>query len=120
MTIKYLIDENMPPVYKQQLLAQQPNLIVRIVGDSDVPPKGTKDPEILQWCEQNGYIFVTNNRASMPVHLREHLAEGRHIQGILVLRPRTNIGQVIEELIAIAGASFEDEYKDRIDYIPLE
>lgn len=119
MTIKYLIDENMSPLYKEQLQIQQPDLIVYAVGDSDVPPKSTKDPEILCWCEENGYILVTNNRTSMPVHLVDHLAEGRHVPGILVLRPNTSIGLIIEDLIAIAGASFEDEYQDQITYIPL-
>jgi hypothetical protein len=29
------------------------------------------------------------------------------------------MGQVIDELIEIAGASFENEYQDRIEFIPL-
>ncbi|HAX79621.1 MAG TPA: hypothetical protein DCY88_28265 [Cyanobacteria bacterium UBA11372] len=120
MTIyKYLIDENMLPLYQEQLLAKQPDLIVRAVGDPEVPPKGTKDPEILCWYEENGYILVTNNRRSMPMHLLDHLAEGRHILGILSLRKKADIGQVIEDLILIAEASFEDEYQDKITFIPL-
>ncbi|OCR00271.1 hypothetical protein BCD67_25025 [Oscillatoriales cyanobacterium USR001] len=119
MTIKYLIDENMSPVYQDQLLRRQPDLTVLMVGDCDVPQKGTKDPEILRWCEENNFILVTNNRRSMPVHLAEHLAENRHIPGILALRPNSNIGLIIEDLIAIAGAAFEDEYQDQIVYVPL-
>lgn len=119
MTIKYLLDENMSPIYQEQLLARQQDLIVCMVGDKDVPFKGTKDPQILIWCEEKGFILVTNNRTSMPVHLTEHLAVGRHVPGILVLRQNANIGRVIEDLVAIAGAAFEDEYQDQIAYIPL-
>lgn len=119
MTIKYLIDENMSPAYREQLLYHQPDLIVLMVGDPGVPAKGTLDPEILHWCEQNDFILVTNNRRSMPVHLAEHLAQGHHIQGILALRFKAKMGQVIDDLITIAGASYEDEYKDRIEFIPL-
>ncbi len=119
MVIKYLLDENLPPMYREQLLEWQPDLVVVAIGDENVPPKGTKDPEILRWIEDNGFIIVTNNRSSMPVHLAEILAEGRHVPGILVLRPSANIGLVIEDFIAIAGASFEDEYRDQIAYIPL-
>lgn len=119
MTLKYLIDENMSPLYQQQLLIQKNDLIVCVVGDKDVPAKGTKDPEILYWCEENGFILVTNNRTSMPVHLADHLAEDRHVPGILVLRPHASIGEVIDDLIIIAIAAFEDEYRDRIAYIPL-
>jgi hypothetical protein len=51
MRIKYLIDENMLPAYRTQLLAKQPDLVVLVVGDPGVPAKGTLDPEILIWCE---------------------------------------------------------------------
>ncbi|NES69142.1 MAG: hypothetical protein F6K24_29900 [Okeania sp. SIO2D1] len=117
--MKYLLDENLPPLYQQQLLEWQPDLVVVAIGDKNVPPKGKKDPEILRSIQDNGFILVTNNRSSMPVHLAELLAESGHVPGILVLRPGANIGRVIEDLIAIAGASFEDEYRDQIAYIPL-
>ena len=108
MAIKYLLDENLPPLYQEQLLEWQPDLVVMAIGDENAPPKGTKDPEILHWIQDNGFILVTNNRSSMLLHLTELLAENGHVPGILVLRPGANIGRVIEDLIAIAGASFED------------
>lgn len=55
----------------------------------------------------------------MPVHLADHLAAGRHMPGILVLRRQADIGQVIEDLILIAEAADETEYQDCISYIPL-
>lgn len=120
MTIKYLIDENLSFDYRSQLLYHQPDLIVAVIGDPNAPPRGTKDPEILDWCEKNDYILVTNNRQSMPSHLTEHLAQGRHIPGILVFRSSTiGMGQIIDTLLTIAGASFDNEYKDRIVFIPL-
>ncbi|NET46963.1 hypothetical protein [Okeania sp. SIO2B3] len=76
-------------------------------------------PRCLVEQRREDVNLVTNNRSSMPVHLAELLAESGHVPGILVLRPSANIGRVIEDLIAIAGASFEDEYRDQITYIPL-
>ncbi|UBF29032.1 DUF5615 family PIN-like protein [Kovacikia minuta CCNUW1] len=119
MAIKYLLDENLTPDYREQLSCHQSTLKICMIGDPDAPSKGAKDPDILIWCEQNGCILVTNNRRSMPVHLAHHLAEGRHIPGILVFRPKADIGRVIEDLILIAVAALEDEYQDRIVYIPL-
>jgi hypothetical protein len=55
----------------------------------------------------------------MPKHLADHLAEGRHVPGIFALRLTAKIGVVIDELITIAGASLENEYRDRIEFIPL-
>lgn len=89
-----------------------------MVGDVGVPPKGTLDPEILCWCEKHDFVLVTNNRRSMPIHLKEHLAEERPIPGIFAIRFHADIGRVIKALIEIAGASFENEYQDRIEHIP--
>ena len=35
----------------------------------------------------------------MPPHLQNHLAQGRHAPGILVLNPRMSAGETIEELM---------------------
>jgi hypothetical protein len=55
----------------------------------------------------------------LPVHLSDHIAAGRHVPGILEIRPKANIGDVLNTLEDIAGATFEGEYRDRIEYIPF-
>ncbi|RCJ41459.1 hypothetical protein A6769_00655 [Nostoc punctiforme NIES-2108] len=119
MAIRYLLDEHLSPIYRSQLVRRNPEVVVRIIGDLDVLPKGTPDPEILIWCKTNGFILVTNNRKSMLGHFADHLALGRHIPGIFTIDANQSIGKTVEELIIIAEASFEDEYQDRIEYLPL-
>lgn len=119
MTLKYLIDENVAPIYAVQLRRREPNLIVQVVGDPGTPPKGTPDPDVLLWCEEHGFVLVTNNRRSMPVHLADHIAQGHYVLGIILLNPNLSIGQNLEELIIIALGSFDDEYQDRIVHLPL-
>ena len=119
MSLKFLSDENVYPIYQTQYILRNPSLVMRAVGEKDVPPKGTKDPEILCWCEENGFILVTNNRKSMPVHLADHFAAGRHVPGILILNSKLTIGQTIDELTLIAEAAFDEEYRDQIVHLPL-
>ncbi len=119
MSIQYLLDEHISPLYRTQLVRREPELIVRIIGDPDAPPKGTLDPEILIWCEIHNFILATNNRKSMPKHLADHLNQGRHIPGISIMDLRQNISEIIEELLLIYGVSNEYEYQDRIEYLPL-
>ena len=94
MTIRYLIDENLDPLYKAQLLVKMPGLVVYSVGDPGIPPKGTLDPEILCWCEENGFILITLNL-------------------------EMGIGDTIEELILIAEVANPNDYLDRIEYLPV-
>jgi hypothetical protein len=55
----------------------------------------------------------------MPKHLANHLAQDRHMPGIFVMDLNSTMGEVIEELILIASASRDNEYQDRIEYLPL-
>jgi hypothetical protein len=90
-----------------------------VIGDPGAPPRGTPDPDILVWCEAHGFILVTNNRASMPGHLASHLGAGRHVPGVFVLHPRLSLGDLVDELELICGASEPDEYRDALHYLPL-
>lgn len=119
MALNYLIDENVKPAYPFELRRRQLNLVVWVIGEPGTPPKGTLDPNILLWCEQHGFVLVTNIRRSMPVHLADHTAQGCHVPGIILLNPNLGIGRNLEELIVIALGSFDDEYQDRIVHLPL-
>lgn len=119
MSLKYLLDENVDPIYKTQLHRQNPDIVMWVVGEPGTPSRGTLDPDILCWCEDYNFVLVTNNRTSMPVHLTEHIAAGRHVPGIFILNPKLSMGQTIEDLIFVAEASFENEYQDRIVNLPV-
>ena len=116
---RFLLDENVHPLYRTELLKRERTLVVWRVGMVGVPPRGSPDPDILDWCGKHAFILVTNNRASMPTHLKSHLAQGRHIPGILVINDKMSVNETIEELLLIWSASTEDEYKDNIVYLPL-
>jgi hypothetical protein len=113
------LDEHVPRALQIELLRQEPALKVWKVGDAGAPLRGTLDPEILLWLERSDFLLVTNNRRSMPVHLADHLAAGHHVPGIFTLNMDLGMARTAEDLIVIANASFEGEYRDLIKYLPL-
>ena len=117
--LRYLTDENVDLTYMKQIRRRDPGVVIRAVGGLAAPPKGTLDPEILDWCEFYQFVLVTNNRTSMPPHLSDHLAKGRHIPGILILSVRMSIGETIDELIFLAKAASDDEFQDQIRNMPI-
>ena len=118
-TIRYLLDENISRSVRDQLLFHEPALDVICVGDEGAPAYGTPDAVILEWIEGSGYILVSRNRRTMPAQLREHLTQGGHIPGMLLLRKRISTGELIAELLLIWHASEPEEYQDHIRYLPL-
>ena len=118
--IRYLLDENLPRRLKNQLIFHEPLLDVVLVGETQAPPLGTSDPDILNWIEENNRILVSRNRSTMPMHLKEHITKGRNMPGILLIREDIPIGKLIEDLLLIWGASTLEEYRNQLAYLPLE
>ena len=115
---RYLIDENLSPQYRTQLRKHEPSLEVLRVGDEGAPARGSQDPGILKWCEQNEFSLVTNDRNTMSKHLDDHTASGQHVPGVFLIKRNVSMGAILNELIRIAGESDEDKYMDIITYIP--
>ena len=109
---RFLLDENLPPRLQQAVKRRAAEMVVRRVGAPDAPPFQADDPSILSWCDEHYFILVTNNRRSMPVHLRAHLDAGQHVPGILVALDTLPLRQIVDELVLIWGASEMEEYRD--------
>lgn len=69
--IRYLLDENVPHAIRDGLLRRRPEVEILAVGHEVAPPLSTPDSEILRWIEREEYILITENRRTMPQHLRE-------------------------------------------------
>jgi hypothetical protein len=113
----FLLDENISRSLRDGLSRRWPEMIVWMVGDPGLLPRGTPDPVILQWCEAHHFALITYNRASMPIHLKDHLTAGHHISGIFVLRGRMSIGQVLDALGTIWLSAESVDYTDQITYV---
>ncbi len=67
--IRFLLDENVDPDLQTGLQLKWLKMTVLRIGNSGAPTHQTPDPEILLWCEAQGFMLATYNRATMPVHL---------------------------------------------------
>ena len=119
MRPRFLLDENMDRAIQRQLQRLSPEIDVKLVGDAQVPPRGTSDPDILMWIEDNDYILVTRNRKTMPKHFKDHLAAGRQVPGVLCIRKSVTMVELINILYLIWYASDAEEYHDKLTFIPL-
>jgi hypothetical protein len=119
MRPRFLLDEHVNRAIQRQLRRLDPCIDVLAINDPDAPPAGTSDSDILLWIEKSGYILVTENRSTIPGHLAEHIAAGRHIPGIFWIRPHASLHSIIEELYLIWAVSTADGYEGRTLFIPL-
>ncbi|GET38499.1 DUF5615 family PIN-like protein [Microseira wollei] len=118
MKIRFLIDENLSPKLQSAVLRLNPGIDILRVGESDTPPLGTLDPELLQYLELSQRLLVTDNRRSIPGHLEDHWATGGHSWGVIWLRPSGTIRSWAETLFLIWETTEAEEWIDKIDWIP--
>jgi len=119
MRIRFLLDEHVNKAIQRKIRRMFLEIDVLAIGDTDAPPKGTSDPDILVWIEENGYILVSENRRTIPIHIAEHFALGRHFPGVFWIRPGSTVNAVVEELYLIWSASDAEEYRNNTLFIPL-
>jgi hypothetical protein len=123
MPWRYLLDEQLRGVLWDAVLSynagagQYPLDIVRVGGPPDLP-LGTLDPAILLWAEREGRIVVSHDLRTMPVHFADHLRAGSHSPGLLLVRGRRSVQQVILALVLTAYAEDPAALVDSIRYIP--
>lgn len=122
--LRYLLDENLRGIIWQaiqqhnQAPAEYPLDAVR-VGDNNAPPLGIQDPDLLEWLAACGRILVSDNRSTMPQHVKNHrLASGDHCPGLFLLRRSARLAEIVSFLVVAAWASDEDDWTNRIVYIP--
>lgn len=122
MPLRYLLDEHLRvPLWRaiqwHNSSGVYPLDVVR-VGDPADLPLGSDDPILLLWAEREQRVLVTNDPDTMPRHLADHLAAGRHSPGVFMLRPYSTLPQILSFLQDAAYASEPEEWQDRIVFIP--
>jgi hypothetical protein len=119
---RFLIDENLARfAIVDGIRLRNPAIDVLFVGGPGAPPLQTPDPAILEYCEQTQRMLVTDNRESMPAHVADSFAAGRHHWGILTVRKgrRHDIGGIIDSLELNWALEEAEDYADREAWIPL-
>jgi hypothetical protein len=116
--VAFLLDEHLSPTVQNAIRGVEPNIKVRLIGvDTDVPPKGTLDPEVLMFAEANRFTLVTFDKRTMPGHVSVHNISGRHTWGVLIFPNGRKLspGFIAKELIMVWGTSQPDDWIDRIE-----
>lgn len=99
------------------LLRRQPDLgIVRI---QDVGLRTADDETILEWAAAAGRILLTHDRTTMPDFAYERVRAGRPVPGVFVIHNKPPLGEMIDEILLVALCSTQEEWKDRVAFLPL-
>jgi predicted nuclease of predicted toxin-antitoxin system len=81
--------------------------------------EGLPDPEVLALAAAADRILVSHDFHSMPRHFGDFLRTRGSSLGLILVPQLMPIGEAIEELLLIWGASDAEEWRDRRQALPL-
>ena len=81
--------------------------------------EGIIDPDVLALAAAQLRILVTHDFRTMPRHFAEFLTAGRSSPGVFLVKQRTPLAALIEDLVLIWTASRLEDWMNRIVEIPL-
>lgn len=90
-----------------------------LVRVQDVGLRTADDATILAWAARVGRILLTHDRRTMPGFAYDRVRAGEPMPGVFIVRSRLPVGRAIEELLLVTLCSSPEEWKDRVEYLPL-
>lgn len=117
--IRFLFDEDTDPILIDALLRRAPDVDTLRTGEEGAPPWGTLDPEVLLLAESQERMLVSNDKQTMPKHLADHFAAGRHTHGVALLRQGFALSALVEDLLILWSATEAEDWIDGTIYLPL-
>jgi predicted nuclease of predicted toxin-antitoxin system len=100
------------------LLRRQPDLDLVRVQDAGL--RTAPDPDVLAWAAAEGRVLLTHDRKTMPGFAGERIAAGLPMPGMIVVRHHPDrIGALVEDILIAALCSTQEEWQNRVEFLPL-
>jgi hypothetical protein len=117
--LHFLCDECTHPALIHALWQREPEMDILRVGQPGTPPRGTLDPELLVFAEDEKRTLITMDKRTMPDHVRDHHAAGRHTWGVFILKQGYATQRYVEDLILVWSVLSLEDCRDLLLYLPF-
>lgn len=114
--VRFQGDANFNNLIVKGVLRRQP-LIDFQTGEA-AGLRGMSDPEVLRLTATSGRVLVSHDYHTMPTYFGEHLANGGHIPGVILLHQNLPVAQAIDALLLVWESSTPDDLNDTLTYLP--
>jgi hypothetical protein len=113
----FLADEDFRQDIVQAVLRMDPDIDITDVRQ--VGMRGADDEQVLAFAAIHSRVVVSHDANTMIADAVARIVGGNELAGLLIV-PQGSIRQAIaEDLVLIAGATEAEEWRDRIEFLPL-
>lgn len=115
--LQFLADENFSGHVLRGLRRREPSL--NVVRVQDLGLTGLSDPDLLDWAARHERIILTHDVNTMIGFAYKRVEAGASMPGIIEVQRTITPGQVIDEILVLAQATFPNELEGRVIFLPL-
>ena len=115
--IRFLLDENFNGKIVRGLRARKPDADMMRVQDTEL--SGADDVTVLEWAAHEGRVLLTHDLDTMTKYANQRIAQRLPMAGVIFVRDTLPVAKVIDDLLAILGASEASDWENRTDFLPL-
>lgn len=116
--LRLLIDENFNHRILRGLISRLPQLDFVLV--SKVGLAGFADSDLLKWAAKNRRIMLTHDVNTMPHFANQLLHQGEPMAGVIVVPEEMGIGPAIRDLEMLIECSWESDFYEWVEHLPLK
>lgn len=117
MEIRFLADASLNGAIVSGCKRREPTM--DFLSANDAKLEKVPDPEVLALAAAQNRILVSHDFQTMPRHFGDFLQAHGSSPGVILVPQYLPIGEAIDELVYIWGASGMEEWANRILRIPL-
>lgn len=115
--IRFLADADLKGAIVRGCRRREP--VMDFLSANDANLAGVLDPGVLALAAEQDRILVSHDFQTMPRHFGEFLQAHGSSPGLILVPQYLPIGEAVDELVLIWGASDAPEYANRILRLPL-
>ena len=115
--IRFMADADLNDAIVDGCRRREPHIDFLSANDANL--EGVPDPGVLAFAAAEDRILVSHDFRTMPRHFGDFLQDRGFSPGLILVPQHMPVGEVIEELVLIWGASELNEWKDRWRALPL-
>jgi uncharacterized protein (DUF433 family) len=115
--MRFLADENFDNDILRGVLSKSADFDYIRVQDTEIYQGD--DLTVLAWAASEQRILLTHDAKTMPQPAYDRVAANLPMPGVFVVDDQAPIGVIIDELLAIIGASTAAEWESIVWYLPM-
>lgn len=115
--LRFIADQNFDLDIVRGLITRVPRLDVITAYEAGVSEY--EDPDLLRWGAERGRILLTHDKKTIPQFVKDLIAGGLELPGVILVIKSVSIGRLIDDLELTIRCGKPEDFRNDVFYLPF-